>query len=229
MHKRDFVWLARMQLFDRVLAAGFDVLMSDIDAHWLKSPLARIGTELANDADIVSSRSGDWPVEQADKWGAVLCMGFVYVRANQRTKALLHAVLDHMEGMKRPDDQVAMNMVLDQMGLQINTQLDDVDAAYGETASGLLVCLLSNYDVFRGFSREAEQLSLAQAQRTPQLLVYHGQDYWQQEGWQTQKLWVPRQNFDAFDEWQLREAGVSYMFCLHKQLWAALYCLVAVR
>ena len=40
-----------------------------------------VRAELAGGADIVASRAHNWPRRQADKWGAVLCMGFVYFRA----------------------------------------------------------------------------------------------------------------------------------------------------
>lgn len=51
--RRDLVWLARMQLVSHVLDSGVDVLMSDIDAQWLRSPLPTIEAELAGGADIV--------------------------------------------------------------------------------------------------------------------------------------------------------------------------------
>ena len=120
MRKRDFVWLARMRLLDHVIASGVDVLMSDIDAHWLRSPLSRIRAELARGADVVASRSADWPIDLAQKWGSVLCMGFAYFRSNVRTRELLDTMAAEMSAAARPDDQVALNTALDEMGLQLS-------------------------------------------------------------------------------------------------------------
>ena len=212
MRQRDFVWLTRMELAQFLLRdGGVDVLMSDIDAHWLRDPLPLVRQRVAGGAHIVSSRASKWPAEQANKWGAVLCMGFVYVRSAPESVAFIEHVVAEMRASERPDDQVTMNQVLDAEGLAFDTLSarpdgrDGLDTAV--TTAGLRVDLLSSYHVHRGFV-DGRTLSLQEAQATEGLLVYHAPDFVRVPDGSTLALWVPRKVFDAFDEHVLREAGL---------------------
>ena len=207
LRQRDFVWLARMELAQALLRdGGVDVLMSDIDAHWLNDPLPVVRRHVAMGAHIVSSRATRWPTEQAAKWGAVLCMGFVYVRSAPQSVAFIERVVDGMRVSERPDDQVTVNRVLDDEGLPLSAKPDGREPDSATTAAGLRVDLLSAWQVHRGFA-DGSALTLPEARATPGLLVYHAPDFIRGADGSMLPLWVPRRYFDAFDEHLLREAG----------------------
>jgi hypothetical protein len=208
MRQRDFVWLARMELAQALLRdGGVDVLLSDIDAHWLKDPLPLVRHHVAAGAHIVSSRATRWPAEQATRWGAVLCMGFVYVRTAPQSVAFVERVLTEMRASERPDDQVTVNRVLDEEGLPLSAKPDSREPDSATTAAGLRVDLLSAWQVHRGFA-DGTVLTLSEAQATDGLLVYHAPDFIHAADGSMLPLWVPRKVFDAFDERLLREAGL---------------------
>ena len=208
LRQRDFVWLTRMELAAFILGRGVDVLMSDIDAHWLRDPLPTVRARLDAGAHIVSSRATKWPQAQVDKWGAVLCMGFVYVRSAPASLDFIGKVVGAMHASERPDDQVSVNQVLDAEGLELAATPDGPAADCGATAKGLRVDLLSSYQVHRGFV-DGRALAIPEAQAIPGLLVYHCPDFLRSaDGVTTIQLWVPRKTFDAYDEHLLREAGL---------------------
>ena len=214
LRTRDQIWLTRMKLVLKLLTDGTDVLMSDVDALWLRDPLPAVRMQLASGADIVASRATKWPQVQAEKWGTVLCMGFVYFRATTAVTELMSGVVQAMEHAQRPDDQVAINEVLDAMGLRWNHATGGVvtstAATTGKTSSGMAVSLLSAESVYRSSGSEAA-LSLSGAVESPNILVYHAPDFVRvplSPSNQTLPLWVPRKSFDSFDEKQLRDANV---------------------
>ena len=208
LRQRDFVWLARMELAQALLRdGGVDVLMSDIDAHWLKDPLPVVRQHVAMGAHIVSSRATRWPTEQASKWGAVLCMGFVYIRSAPQSVAFIERVVDDMRASERPDDQVTVNRVLDEEGLPLSAKPDGREPDSATTVAGLRVDLLSAWQVHRGFA-DGNALSLPEARATQGLLVYHAPDFVRGTDGSMLPLWVPRRYFDAFDEHLLRKAGL---------------------
>jgi hypothetical protein len=204
--QRDFVWLWRMRLVQHVLRAGVDVLMTDLDAHWLRNPLPAVRSRLAAGDHIVASRALKWPEPQARKWGAVACMGFVYFSAAEPTlmMPLIDDVLRSMLASDRPDDQVALNSMLDAHNLSIQAH-ESQNIATGITMHGLRVGLLTATQVYRG-----TEMTLQQAQQDPGCLVYHAPDFLK-TGAGVLRLWVPRTSFDAFDEHQLRQAHMWHL------------------
>jgi hypothetical protein len=195
---RDHVWLTRIRIVHDFLARGKDVLVSDLDALWLRDPIPVVRGSIASGADIVSSRASNWPKAQSEKWGKVLCMGFVYFRATSVTTELMEEVVRSMEVATQPDDQVAVNVALDAHGLQWV-----LGGSVGRTTKGLKVALLSSEQVYR-----ESGVTLADALKRPSILVYHAPDFVRTATNETLPLWVPRKSFDSFDEWRLRVNGM---------------------
>ncbi len=92
--RQSLIWIKRMQISIQFLDQGFDVILSDIDAIWRKDPFPTL-SRLSATSDIISSR-GMFPSAISSKWGAALCMGFVYFRANRLVSLLLAEALNDM-------------------------------------------------------------------------------------------------------------------------------------
>ena len=80
--------------------------MTGSEEKWLRDPLPAVREQLSGGADIVASRADKWPREQSTKWGAVLCMGFVYFKSSIPVRAIMSNVVEAMGLSQRPDDQV---------------------------------------------------------------------------------------------------------------------------
>jgi hypothetical protein len=93
----------------QLLEQGFDVLMADLDAVWIRNPFEEI--EKFNNSDIISSR-GTFPEDVSRKLGAAVCMGFVYFKATAAIKELMGDVAQAMTKRDDADDQREINRVL---------------------------------------------------------------------------------------------------------------------
>jgi hypothetical protein len=87
-----------------LLAEGFDVVMSDIDAIWCRAPSfpARI--------DMAFQRIVYHPASVVKEWGFAVCAGFVFFRATDPMKRLLQECVKQQ--LKVACDQVALNLAL---------------------------------------------------------------------------------------------------------------------
>eukprot|EP01063_Lacrimia_lanifica_P019091 TRINITY_DN2614_c0_g1_i1.p1 TRINITY_DN2614_c0_g1~~TRINITY_DN2614_c0_g1_i1.p1 ORF type:complete len:247 (+),score=61.50 TRINITY_DN2614_c0_g1_i1:646-1386(+) len=132
------VFIARMEVLHEYVAAGKNVLLSDIDAVWLNDPH---GAVLAANADIVAQR-GSYPKPLAARWGATLCMGLAYFRAKPKVVRFVEAALERARAAG--DDQEAVNEVLsrDVVWEQRLAFQDSTEVDYGVTTAGLWVGLL---------------------------------------------------------------------------------------
>eukprot|EP01062_Namystynia_karyoxenos_P059204 TRINITY_DN50646_c0_g1_i1.p1 TRINITY_DN50646_c0_g1~~TRINITY_DN50646_c0_g1_i1.p1 ORF type:complete len:568 (+),score=92.97 TRINITY_DN50646_c0_g1_i1:46-1749(+) len=110
---RETLWFARWALLVRLLQDGLDVLLSDADAIIIKHPKPSIIT--ASEADLVAQR-GSFPDWISDVWGAAICMGFSLWRSTDTTKRF--AVYMHSVILGTGDDQVAVNVALQQLGIR---------------------------------------------------------------------------------------------------------------
>lgn len=109
------IWRVRLRLAQSILAHGRGCLMTDVDALWLQDPwpvlLAEIGEADTGPgaADLVASR-GSYPKDVSKRWGAALCMGFIWLRSTHGARQLVSTALSLWDEF--PDDQVAMNTAL---------------------------------------------------------------------------------------------------------------------
>eukprot|EP01059_Diplonema_ambulator_P009756 TRINITY_DN19704_c0_g1_i3.p1 TRINITY_DN19704_c0_g1~~TRINITY_DN19704_c0_g1_i3.p1 ORF type:complete len:425 (+),score=93.54 TRINITY_DN19704_c0_g1_i3:44-1318(+) len=145
----DTLWFARWKLLIRLLAKNVHVLMADLDALFVRNPLPLL-QEFDTTADIVSQR-GSFPEIQSTKWGAALCMGFIYWRATEATKIFTATVNDMIEATG--DDQVGINQALDQADIrwEVDSPTGKIEfeasrkTDFGITNKGLRVALLPHH------------------------------------------------------------------------------------
>lgn len=109
MESKNKLWLLRARLTKSLLDEGHDVLMSDSDAIWLQNPFDVL--ERHSESDIIGSR-GSFPEDAAKVLGATLCMGFVYIKSNPKTRNLWGQLVEYMHRDSRPDDQRNLNHLL---------------------------------------------------------------------------------------------------------------------
>ena len=121
----------RYKIIHELLSQGLNVIYSDLDAIWLRSP----GPALA-DYDMHFSL-GSWPKDIHDKWGFAVCTGWIALKstsANFIRKFIdCHAQFDDPSDggggwLKDPraiDDQARFNRYIDSVGLR-RSQLKNV-------------------------------------------------------------------------------------------------------
>lgn len=110
------IWFKRMEILGELIMSQFDVIFTDSDALWVRDPVPTIA-QFSRSIDIISSR-GWYPQQLREKWGACLCMGFIFIRAGNFGKAFSTAILHQLQysinqNITVLDDQVAANVVLD--------------------------------------------------------------------------------------------------------------------
>lgn len=109
------LWKERVNLTQSLLESGHDVLLSDIDAIWVRSPLAVLQKHCAS--AVVAGRA-TFPQELSKRTGATVCFGFVFFRSLQSTKALLRELVHRMARTAEADDQRLFNFIVFESGLQ---------------------------------------------------------------------------------------------------------------
>ena len=96
----------RMRLLHHFAARGREVVLSDVDAMWLRDPLKELR---AVGADVVAQR-GSHPKLLAKRWGATACMGFVYVKGGPHVMPFLSDAVRLADEVG--DDQEGFNTAL---------------------------------------------------------------------------------------------------------------------
>jgi len=192
------LWLVRVRLTKQLLDQGFDVLLSDSDALWLRNPFEYL--ENFDGSDIISSRAS-FPEDVFKKYGATLCMGFIYIKTNEKTRALWGELSNTMAKDPRPDDQRSLNKILMSKGLRYPAHLEYLNSSEGDTGvmpymanqSKVRVTLLPH----RQFRRQCEGYRLSEIHESVVahcLLDKTGSA--KEKGSKRYKLWVLRENWD---------------------------------
>lgn len=119
--KQAMVWIKRLEVILHYLESSIDLLLTDTDAIWRSDPFPFIQPHLST-SHVIASR-GNFPSIVSSKYGATICMGFAYFKASMFSLTLMRAVLQEMK-YDRPDDQYAINMVLDKWNIQYPYRLD---------------------------------------------------------------------------------------------------------
>ena len=159
---------ARWKLLVRLLVEHkISVMLADLDAIFLKNPLPFLLD--MPPADLVAQR-GSFPQWLSAKWGAALCMGFVYWRATPNTLRFI----SHMDKVLRKtgDDQIGVNVALDVVGIKWDEGMtkfaDATSISYGTTETGgMRVAMLPH----NKFPRKCDDIPLDEFQRD--VLVAH--------------------------------------------------------
>ncbi len=98
----------RVKIFVRLAATGCDFIHSDADAFWLRDP--RPWLTARTDHDLLCSQGTTHPHAHYHRHRFVLCAGFFFCRANERTRAYFEKV--HTFTEQHPCDQTGMNAEL---------------------------------------------------------------------------------------------------------------------
>eukprot|EP01059_Diplonema_ambulator_P033090 TRINITY_DN6777_c0_g2_i1.p1 TRINITY_DN6777_c0_g2~~TRINITY_DN6777_c0_g2_i1.p1 ORF type:complete len:483 (+),score=127.29 TRINITY_DN6777_c0_g2_i1:107-1450(+) len=149
------LWYARWKLLVRLLDAGVHVMLADLDAIFLRNPIPFLNN--LPEGDLIAQR-GSFPNWLSEKWGAALCMGFVFWRSTDATKRFtvhMHKVIS-----KTGDDQIGVNVALDILNVKWDetrvTYADSTEVSYGSTPQGLRVALLPH----TGFPRRCDEIPI---------------------------------------------------------------------
>ncbi|MBI5463209.1 MAG: hypothetical protein HY941_13570 [Gammaproteobacteria bacterium] len=102
------LWHLRLVVLRELCAHGIDLIHSDIDALWLRNPIAEYFSKDAD--DLVISQGTAWPYEVVTRQGFVLCCGLFYLRSGPLSLALLDDLLRHI--VLTNDDQTSLNYLL---------------------------------------------------------------------------------------------------------------------
>lgn len=126
------LWTVRVKVLSCLIEAGHDVLLSDSDALWLKDPLQDIFLSHDTAGSEVISQRGSFPANFGKKWGSTICMGFAFFRARSRG---MSTFLDrfHKTVDSAGDDQIAVNRVVSEMGIEWEKQGDYGDMRYSDS------------------------------------------------------------------------------------------------
>lgn len=116
----------QMNITRKILDLNYEILVSDIDAIWIKDPLKYT---LSCKTDIVFSPGTVQPPEAHAKWGNVLCTGYFLIRPNQKVDTFLNNVQKRME---KEGDQPAINNEL----LSRNLVWNDNEKLYSISHNG---------------------------------------------------------------------------------------------
>lgn len=104
---RHSLLVRHMKFFRSFLEAGEDILHTDIDAFWQRSPWPLLDE---HPDDIVCSVEYGIPRDLAAEWGFVLCTGFYRARSTPATRAFFARWQERLEYHSR--EQIAVNELL---------------------------------------------------------------------------------------------------------------------
>lgn len=124
--KLSLIWMKRMDVLAEYIQSGVDVIFSDSDAIWVRDPLPWLSM-YGQIADVVASRAW-YPQLLFQKWGACVCMGFIYVRAGTFGLDFVNEISNYLQhqielNMTNPDDQFAANHVLNDWNISFTRKM----------------------------------------------------------------------------------------------------------
>lgn len=102
------LWQYRVQVFSALCSSGTDFIHSDVDAVWLRDPLATHFLPL--EQDLVITQGTVWPPDVHQRFGFVLCCGLFRLRATDRSRALLRDLAADV--LRSGDDQLSLNRLI---------------------------------------------------------------------------------------------------------------------
>ena len=149
------LWLARMDVLQSLLLKGYNVLLSDTDALWLRNPFYDILRFRLSSVHIIASR-GSHPIEVTKRLGVSLCMGFIYITSTPGTTLLFKELYSKMVNIQRThkaDDQHELNVLLFKNGLRYTNRTTKNSLRYslgamkyrGQYGMGILVFPQNRY------------------------------------------------------------------------------------
>ena len=109
------LWRARVRVLSCLVTEGYNVIMSDSDALWLRDPMDYIGLPAVSGSSIFASR-GSFPHHLASVWGSTICMGFIMFRATGAAMNTFQNIMERIV-LETGDDQVAVNQAAQELGI----------------------------------------------------------------------------------------------------------------
>jgi hypothetical protein len=95
----------KFPIVSAILRSGYSVIMSDLDAVWLRDP-----SPFLQDCDLAFQRVVYFPTVIARLWGFCACSGFVYFRHSPGSMAFVDTCISQHKLIS--DDQWALNLAL---------------------------------------------------------------------------------------------------------------------
>lgn len=132
-HRVQDVYTGRIPYVKKLISGGRDVLISDLDALWLKDPLPEIKCVAAR-AGIISSR-GLSPSRSIKLFGTAVCMGFVFFKGSD---CLVREAFAALTNPMR-EDQSSFNENLLREGVEWDEQRLSMDATSTSTTYGRIL------------------------------------------------------------------------------------------
>ncbi|KAJ9462776.1 hypothetical protein DIPPA_14715 [Diplonema papillatum] len=154
------LWYARWKLLVRLLMSNIHVMLADLDAIFLTNPFTFVNNLPA--VDMMGQR-GSFPPWLGEKWGAALCMGYVFWKSTIPTKQFISVLQGVIE--QCGDDQIAVNEALDRINVKWEegkvSFTESKNTSYGSTDIGLRVALLPH----AAFPRQCDAIPIEDFKR----------------------------------------------------------------
>ncbi len=144
-NKHSMIW--KLMAARNFLRNGYDTLLSDTDALWLKDPIQDLFYSHSN--DVIASTvwaSNAFPPKFREKYGYTLCMGWIGFKSNLKVISYLDRVLFEVEKQNEGSDQRAFNHFL--MGRNPSIRKSDLGDVF--TADDVRILALRQELVKRG-------------------------------------------------------------------------------
>lgn len=119
------LWVKRVEYLHALVANGYSVIHSDIDAIWLKNPINYLDSL---NSDILFSQGTIWPQDCYEKHGLVLCCGFFYIKSGNISEQFMARWLDEVKS--DPDDQRSLNRLLHHVGYNWSENVPEYTLKY---------------------------------------------------------------------------------------------------
>lgn len=116
------VWKTRVRALSCLVVEGYDVIMSDADALWLRDPMEYFDLPSVRSSSMVASR-GSLPFSLSNRWGATLCLGFILFRAAGPIMDKIQRYIQHFVS-RIADDQIAVNKAVGRVGVTWDKESD---------------------------------------------------------------------------------------------------------
>lgn len=101
------LWRKRIEIYEKVVRMGVNLVHSDLDAVWLRNPMIYFTDQ---SVDLVFSQGTYWPKHVHEKWGFVLCCGLFYAGSNKNNIQLFQEMREILDDAG--DDQAAINELI---------------------------------------------------------------------------------------------------------------------
>ena len=124
------LWQIRAQVTKQLIDAGYDVLLSDSDALWLRNPFPDL--DKFQSSHIIATRA-KFPEWIYGRIGSAICMGFIYVKASPLTSSFWGEFIDSLVRLRNPDDQRLINELVFRKGIRFTKRLKYHDNTEADT------------------------------------------------------------------------------------------------